>query len=155
MLARIGADILEQLAKSGAKVNFNQGVDIRMMTEDKAEALCEVNTEMIHFAWDRHEDKDLVLPKLELFKRFTKLDHHRLMVYVLCNFDTTVEQDLERIYAIRDLGYDPYVMIYNKERLPRGHQLFSMARWCNSKFIFHTVDRFEDYSQKGIRNGRP
>lgn len=141
-------NLLEQLARSGASVNFNQGLDIRVMTEDKAKALSEVKTQMIHFAWDRYEDKDMILPKFEEFKRQTKLDRHKLMVYVLCNFGTTLEQDLDRIYTLRDMGYDPYVMLYDKEHLPRGHKLFALARWVNNKIAFHSVDRFEDYNRR-------
>ena len=141
------ADILEQLARSGAKVNFNQGVDIRMMTEDKAEALCEVNTEMIHFAWDRYEDKDLVLPKFEMFRKTSKVRDRELIVYVLCNFNTTLEQDLERIYTLRDMGFSPYVMLYNKQNIPRGSKLNSLARWVNNRMVFRSVERFEDYKR--------
>ena len=44
-------------------------------------------------------------------------------VYILTNFNTTIEQDLERIYILRDLGYSPYVMIFNKQEAPKGHTL--------------------------------
>lgn len=140
--------LLEQLARSGAWVNFNQGLDIRVMTEEKADAVKEVKTEMLHFAWDRYEDKDMILPKFEEFKRRTQIDYRKLMVYVLCNFGTTLEQDLERIYTLRDMGYDPYVMLYDKEHLPRGHKLFRLARWVNSKIAFHAIDKFEDYDRR-------
>lgn len=141
-------DLLEQIARTKAKVDFNQGLDIRLMTDEKAAALSEIKIEMIHFAWDRYEDKDDILPKLEVFKKRTKLDYHKLMVYVLCNFDTTIDQDLERIYTLRDMGYDPYVMIYDKEHLPRGHELFKIARWVNNKIAFHTIERIEDYDRR-------
>ncbi len=48
----------------------------------------------------------------EEFKRLTSWDYRKMGVYILTNFDTTIEQDLERIYILRDLGYSPYVMIY-------------------------------------------
>ena len=47
-----------------------------------------------------------------LFKEVTGYDFRKLTVYVLCNFNTTIEQDLERIYTLRDLGYNPFVMLY-------------------------------------------
>lgn len=34
-------------------------------------------------------------------------------VYVLTNYDTTHEYDLYRVYTLRDMGYDPYVMVYD------------------------------------------
>lgn len=138
-------DILEQLARSKAKVNFNQGVDIRLMTEEKAEAIGEVNIKTIHFAWDRYEDKEMILPKFEMFRRLSDINERNLTVYCLCNFGTTIEQDLERIYTLRDMGYSPYVMLYDKEHIPRGHQLRKLQRWVNNRFVFRSVERFEDY----------
>lgn len=139
------ADILEQLARSGAKVNFNQGVDIRLMTEEKAEAIGEVKTEKLHFAWDRYQDKDAILPKLEMFRRISTINSHNLVVYVLVNFDTTIDQDLERVYTLRDMGYAPYIMIYDRERVPLGSPLRRLQRWVNNRFVFWATERFEDY----------
>lgn len=138
-------DILEQLARSKAKVNFNQGLDIRFMTEEKAKALHEINLGMVHFAWDRYEDKEMILPKFEMFRRLSDIKERNLTVYCLCNFGTTIEQDLERIYTLRDMGYTPYVMLYDKEHIPRGHQLRKLQRWVNNRFVFRSVERFEDY----------
>ena len=57
-------DILQQLIDSKAYVDFNQGVDIRLMTKEKADLVRQVKLKMIHFAYDRIEDKDLIEPKL-------------------------------------------------------------------------------------------
>lgn len=138
-------ELLQQLIDSKAWVDFNQGLDIRLMTEEKAEMLNKVKMKEIHFAWDRYEDKDIILPKLEMFKRVTKINEHRLVVYVLCNFDTTVEQDLERINTLREMGYWAYVMLYDKDSIPRKHQLRKMARWVNNRFVFAKCETFEDY----------
>lgn len=138
-------NILEQLAASKARINFNQGLDIRLMTEEKAEMLSEINVSMIHFAWDNYHDKDKILPKLEIFRKRTSLPDRSLGVYCLCNFNSTIEQDLERVYTLRDMGYTPYVMLYDKEHLPRGHVLKKMQRWVNDRRRFRAVDRFEDY----------
>lgn len=69
-----------------------------------------------------------------------------MTVYVLCGFDSTVEQDLDRIYTLRDIGYRPYVMIYDKQKLRSGDTLKKMQRWVNSVYTFMKVKRFEDYS---------
>lgn len=141
-------DILQQLIESKARVNFNQGLDIRMMTEEKAEMLGKIKIKGIHFAWDRYEDRDLILPKFEAFRKISTVNAHDLIVYVLCGFDTTLKQDLDRIYTLRDMGFAPYVMLYDKEHIPRGHKLRKLQRWCNSRWVFWTVPRFEDYGGK-------
>lgn len=138
-------DILGQLIDSGAWVDFSQGVDIRLMTEEKAEMIKCIRTKNIHFAWDRYGDKERIIPRLREFKQVTQWDKRKLTVYVLTNFDTTTEQDLERIYILRDLGYWPYVMIYDREHTRPGDEVRRMQRWVNMRAVFENVKRFEDY----------
>lgn len=138
-------DLLQQLIDSGAEIDFNQGLDIRLMTEEKARLLNQIKIKEIHFAWDRYQDKEKILPKPKLFASITKHSPHahKAIVYTIVNFDTTIEQDLERIYTLRDLGYWPYVMIYDKEHCQRVYK--NMQRWVNNRFIFAKCKRFEDY----------
>ena len=58
-----------------------------------------------------------------------------------------MEENLYRIYTLRDLGYDPYVMIYDKPNAPR--EIKDLQRWCNNLFIFRSCERFEDYKKGG------
>ena len=138
-------DLLQQLIDSKAWIDINQGIDIRMMTEEKAEMIKQLKIKNVHFAWDRYEDKDLIIPKFKLFKDITQWDKRKLTVFMLTNFNTTLNQDLERIYTLRDLGYTPYVMIYNKDDLSPKHTLRRMQRWVNNRVIFRTCENFEDY----------
>lgn len=69
-------------------------------------------------------------------------------VYCLCNYDTSMEENLYRIYTLRDMNYDPYVMIYDKPNAPQ--EIKHLQRWCNNKIIFRTVSKFEDYKNKGV-----
>lgn len=137
--------LFQQLIDSKAWIDINQGLDIRLMTEEKAEMIKKMKVKELHFAWDRYQDKDIILPKLKMFKDISKMDERKLIVYVLCNYDTTIEQDLERIYTLREMGYWAYVMLYDKENIPRGHDLRKMARWVNNRFIFAKCKTFEEY----------
>lgn len=141
-------DLLQQLIDSGAKVDINQGLDIRMINEEKAEMIRKIRVENVHFAWDRYQDKEIVVPKFKAFKAITGWSSRKMTVYVLTNYDTTIEQDLERIYTLRDLGFDPYVMIYNRESTNSGDQVRRIQRWVNNRRIFKTIDRFEDYDPR-------
>ena len=138
-------DLMQQLIDSKAWIDINQGLDIRLMTAEKAEMIKQMKVKELHFAWDRYQDKDTIVPKLKEFKAITKLDIRKLIVYVLCNYDTTLEQDLERIYTLRELGYWAYVMLYDKEHIPRGHTYKKLQRWVNNRFIFAKCKTFEDY----------
>ena len=142
--------LLQSLIDSRAEVDFNQGLDVRLMTEEKARMIASMKIKEIHFAWDRYEDKDKVLPKLKLFAdvvspNIHKKQAHNAIVYTIVNFSTTLEQDLERIYTLREMGYWPYVMIYDKEHCARVYR--DLARWVNNRFIFGSCKRFEDYKK--------
>ena len=141
-------ELLQQLIDSKAWVEFNGGRDISMMTEEKASMLKQVKQRVVHFAWDRYEDKEIIIPKLKLYKEITQCKTNKSVVYVLVNYNTTFEQDLERINTLRKLGYWAYVMIYNKDSLPRGHILKKLQRWVNNRFVFAKCETFEEYMNK-------
>ena len=46
------ASLLEQLAGSGAWVDFTQGLDIRLITPGNVELLNRIKCKMLHFALD-------------------------------------------------------------------------------------------------------
>lgn len=134
----------DQLEKSGAKIDFSQGIDIRVMTDEKVDAINKLNISMIHFAWDNYEFK--TYEKLKYYRDKFSFSGRNMRVYVLTNFNTTHEQDLERVMKLRELDYDPYVMIFNKELCPRVTK--RLQRWVNSKFIWRSINNFDDYGKK-------
>lgn len=143
-------DLLQQLADSKAKVDINQGMDARLLTPEKVEYLNKIRLSTIHFAWDDYKQKDAVLKGLKCFAEHfhRKLDKgHLAQVFVLTNYDTTPAQDLERIYTLRDMCFEPYVMVYDKAHADRFYK--SLQRWVNMRAIFHKVKTFEEYD-KGL-----
>lgn len=145
-------ELFDQLGRSGAHIDFNQGLDIRLMTEEKAEAINSLKIREIRFAWDRYKDKDIVLPRLEMYAKISrkKPHSHSAIVYTIVNFNTTLEQDLERIYILRDMGYWPYVMIYDKKHC--GQVYRKLQRWVNNRWIFGVCKKFEDYNKGEEKN---
>ena len=139
-------DLSQQLIASNAYIDFSQGCDIRVMTDEKVEYLKKMKIKQIHFAWDRYEDKDMIIPKFGKFKEITGWDKRKMTVYILCGFNSTFEQDLERVYTLRNLGYSPYVMIYDKYKLKKKDPLKRLQRWVDSRFAFAACERFEDYT---------
>ena len=140
-------ELLDQLIDSRAMVNINQGFDIRLANEEVAEKLGRMRVKRIHFAWDNPQ-QDLT----EHFRRFAaayrrKADSGK-MVYILVNFNSTMEENLHRIYTVRDLGYDPYVMVYDKPNAPT--EIKHLQRWVNNKFVFRKCRRFEEYRTGGL-----
>lgn len=138
-------DLLQQLIDSKAKVELNQGVDIRLITDKNIDLIRQLKTERFHFAFDRWQDKDIVEPKLRMFKDATGYGRGKVIVFILVNFDTTLEQDLYRIHLCRELNFSPYVMIYDKEHCDKVYK--HLQRWVNNYFIFWRVPTFEEYEK--------
>lgn len=134
--------LILQLAESRAYVDFSQGLDIRLITPDNVALLNRVRTKAVHFAWD-NPDIDLA----PYFRRFLELTNiraaRRRRVYVLTNYGSTHEQDLYRVNTLRGMGYEPYVMIYDRPSAPAITR--QLQRWVNNKRIFHTIPSFADY----------
>ena len=137
-------ELLQQLADSKAKVEFNQGLDIRLVTEKNLELLRQIKLDNIHFAYDRWQDKDIIEPRLRTFVEQTGYNRNKghAICYILVNFDTTIEQDIHRIQFCRELNISPYPMIYDKEHCKPIYR--KLQRWCNN-FIFWSVPTFEEY----------
>lgn len=143
--------LLEQLAESNAWVDINQGVDARLLTEKNIEALNRIRIRNIHFAWDLVERSDPILKGLRLYREMGKKTAHGShgTVYVLTNFNTTMEENLYRVETLRNLGFDPYVMIYDKPNAPKDVR--SLQRWCNNRKLFKTCT-FEEYDGRRGRS---
>lgn len=137
-------DLMAQLKNSKAWVDFTQGLDCRILTEEKIRALNDVKTKMVHFAWDLMAQSDKVLEGLELYRKFGKIKERNRRVYVLTNFDTTMDENLYRIKTLQKMEFDPYVMIFDKPNAPQ--ELLKLQRWCNSKFIYRKCPNFENYT---------
>ena len=138
-------DLLKQLIDSKAHVDFNQGLDIRLVNDEVIGLIRQLKVKRVHFAWDKYSEKELIVPKFRMFKEMTGWHFNKLIVYVLVNFDSTFEQDMERVYILRDLGYLPYIMVYDKEHTGSKDDVRRLQRWVNNRFIFRSVLRFEDY----------
>lgn len=144
-------DLLRQLAESGANVDFNQGLDARLITERNIRLINRVKKKEIHFAWDYMKYSAQVQHGLALYAKHAERKPHGnfATVYCLVNFDTTMEENLYRIYTLRDMGYSPYIMVYDKPNAPQ--KIKELQRWCNCKWIFKSCPHFEDY--KIIKKG--
>lgn len=135
-------DLMQQYADTKAKIDFTQGLDIRLLNQQDIEDLNKMRIGTLHFAWDNPQDdlKSKFRDFAKGFRRKTNIG----TVYCLTNFNSTLSQDLYRIYTLRDLGYDPFVMVYNKPAAPK--EIRRLQRWCNNKIIFKSTTRFEDYN---------
>lgn len=138
-------DLLNQLVKSKAYVDINQGLDIRLTNDANIDLINQIKVKEIHFAWDNANEN--LKPYFEYYKASAKHKPHGCYgtVYVLVNFNSTMEENLYRIYTLRDMGYDPYVMVYDKPNAPK--EIKDLQRWCNNRFIFRSCKDFKNYKK--------
>jgi len=133
------------LAETRAQVDFTQGLDLRLLTDEKIAVLKKIRTKLIHFAWDRIKDEKIILERLSTFIKETGYGYQRISVYVLVNFDTTFEQDLHRIYKLRDIGANPFVMVFDTKNANKKYK--DLQRYVNRRVIFRSIRNFEEYTR--------
>jgi len=111
---------LEFIRNHRLKVNFNQGLDIRVLSEEQAELLSEVHSYLSNFrdkgaffAWDDVRDEDKVMRGIEKISQYWPPEY--LHFYVLGGYPNGDEFDdlYYRCKVLTDMGIRPYVMPYN------------------------------------------
>lgn len=144
-------DLFRQYRETGCLIEFNQGLDIRLINEDDIADINTMQIKNIHFAWDQ-TGVDLT-KRFQFYSERTKKKPHGSCgtVYCLTNYDDcSVEEHVRlalwRIQTLAAMKYDPYLMIYDKPHAPKI--LRQMQRWCNNKIIFKSCPNFEDYDPK-------
>jgi len=134
-------DLMRQYKETCALIDFTQGLDIRLLNDADISDINEMRIKTLHFAWDNPREN--LEPKFKAFAEQFRRKSNIGMVYCLTNFNSTMKENLYRIYTLRDMGYDPYVMIYDKPHAPK--EIRDLQRWCNNKIIFKSCAKFEDY----------
>lgn len=134
------AEKCEEIKQRNLIVNISQGIDVRVMTEEKAAALASIkHLRSIHYAWDLISFENSILRGIQLLSKYIKTYRH--MCYMLVGFNTSFDEDIYRFKRLRELKVDPYVMIYNKRK--DNIRLNHFARWINAR-IYKVCD-FEEY----------
>ena len=99
-------ETFEEIWDANLKVRDENGYDLRLIDEEKADALRKTKFDgRIHYAWDLMEDESKILHGLKLAPKGT--------VYVLVGFNTSEDEDLYRCQKIHEMGFDPYIMPFN------------------------------------------
>lgn len=146
--------LLEQLIDSGATVEFNQGLDARLITPEKAKLLVSMKIKQPHFAMDSMSALEPVKRGLKLYvdayrQQHGKWDWRNAKVFCLTNFDTTHEQDMERVKVIQECECQPYVMIYNK---PSARAITRrLQRWTNNTALYAKYRDFIEYQRDNYK----
>ena len=122
---------LQKYIDKGWKMDFNQGLDIRLINKENAKLLAKVkHYKQIHFAWDQMSYEKEIKEGLKiLFK--AGISPRKIMVFILCNYDTTFEEDMYRYDELNSLNVTPYIMVYGKG----NKEIRKFARWVNRRWL--------------------
>lgn len=141
-----GISQIEKIVYRGIHVDFNQGLDARIISKnpDIAKLLARVKwSRYIRMAYDSSANEAHVMNAIYILHQ-NGIPYSKMFFYVLIREDT--DDALQRIYQLRELGCSPFAQPYRDfsgKSQPTLEQK-RIARWCNHKAIFKTV-KYEDY----------
>ncbi|MBE6977868.1 MAG: hypothetical protein E7438_04415 [Ruminococcaceae bacterium] len=147
--------IFEELIATGRSFKFKQGMDERLLSDEKCRILFQANYDGDYtFAFDNIEDYETIHKKLHLIRKYTNVTCMKF--YVLVAFESTDAVDIEnafkRIELLMRYRCLPYLMRYqNKNDTPWKRSEFremyiTMARWCNQPSFFKKMS-FREYCE--------
>lgn len=140
--------VFNELIKTGKRFQYKQGLDERLLTDEKCEILfsCKWIGDYI-FAFDNIKDKEIIEDKLKLMRKYT---NKIPKFYVFCGYNhdnpnnyskNFWKQDIidtfERIKILMEYGCLPYIMRYKDYELSPYRGIYiNLARWCNQPSFF-------------------
>lgn len=130
--------IADQIKDNNLLVNFSQGFDIKLIDREIMKKITTLKFfQKLHFAFDDLEDRDIIIKKIKLLLRFKRPS--RLMFYILCGYNSTFEEDVERVRILKTFGIDPFIMRYHQ----KSKLLNEYSRYVN-RFFFRKME-FKDF----------
>lgn len=145
-------NMLQELIATNKPFKFKQGLDERLLTDEKCELLFSAKYDGdITFAFDDIDDYELIKTKLDMIRRHSKRDN--IKFYVLCGYKSTDLRDIvdtfERIKLLAGYNTRPYIMRYmSSNEKPYETSEFrgiyiTLARWCNQSNMFKKMSFWE------------
>jgi hypothetical protein len=133
-------DKLHEIRDRELVLDITQGIDVRLITPEIAQALSEVkHLRSIHYAWDLMSFERQVIEGIKILAKYVKPYRH--LCFLLTGYNTLTSEDEYRFAKLGEASIDPYVMPYNKAYPTAKHRHF--ARWVNARI--YKVCSFEEY----------
>lgn len=134
--------VTEQIINEDLRVDFNQGCDIRLMTDKFAKRLSELSRKDLRFAFDSVATEPQVRKGSKLLNKYGV---GGCMFYILVGFDTTIEEDLHRVKVLTDLKMRCYIMRHKNSYTSKDRLIYkAMGSWVNGG-QFQTVMSLKEY----------
>lgn len=139
---------IEKSARAKLRIDFNQGLDARLVTPEVAKLLTAAKwSRYIRFSCDT---SGMIEPLSKAVKTLRKAGYNgEIFVYVLAQDPTESLDRIQRILAI-DKKITPYCQPFRNldgDGKIADHNLERLARWCNKVWIRKSC-KFEEYNRK-------
>ncbi len=140
--------ILQELIDRKLQCQFNQGLDIRILTERKSELLSKLRCSEYIFAFDQLSDEDLITSNTSIFRKFVT-DSWHVKFFVYCHPDMDIVQDvLHRVKWCRRNHVLPYLMRdISCWDSPESNFYIDLAAWVNQPELWRLM-QFEEFMLK-------
>ena len=93
--------ICEQIKKENIKVDFNQGLDFRLLNDEMCDILKKTSHSDYHFAFDDIKDEKRVTQSILMLQRH---GIKRSIWYILIGFNSSIYDDIKRVKILRGMG---------------------------------------------------
>lgn len=129
--------ILKSLQDIGLPVDFNQGIDSRLIDDEKARMIADLTTPIIRTAFDNINEKRAIINAVESLSQ-TGIRKRKIFIYTLFNFyqekygGDTPATFFDRMRMITDLGCVSYPMRYEPLTSLEKNQFVSPL-WTNQQ----------------------
>lgn len=144
-------EVTDWILKNDMSVDFNQGLDIRLLDMDIARRLKQLRRmKMWRFAFDSMAYKDDVLRGIGMLRAAEVNIRSGCQWYVYCHDDAHVDDALERCRILRENGTLAYIML-NRDA-ERTQRMTDLKRWTRPPIFFRTD--FDDY-HRSMRKADP
>jgi len=137
--------ICKQAQNNDLMIDFNQGLDIRLLTDDVAGTIKKTKMERIRFALDFPELIPVCRQKIKILRKH--MPKSQPIFYVLIGYNTTIEQDLERLYFLKSMNCRAYVMQHENSCGSKIH--LRIRQWANMFWTFmkYNIDEFKQVKE--------
>lgn len=158
-------EIIAEVKQTGKRFQFKQGLDERLLTEEKVHELMAWNYDGDYiFAFDNWDDREVIESKLQMIYRLYPDCKKRLKFYVFCGFDRRGVYDdvfwlkdiiltFKRCFVLAKYSALPYIMRYEKAYTSPHHGIYSaLASWCNQPSFFKKMTFRQFCVGRGMSN---
>jgi hypothetical protein len=137
--------VCKQARENNIRLDFNQGLDSKLLNQKVIDELKTIRHQELHFAWDNPDDYYEVKKAIDLLQNN---NINRCTWLVLAGFNTDFTEDLNRVNYLKSRNQNCYLMRYNGITTP---ELTRLSRWINNRSWFQAIT-YEEFLNRNYIN---